>query len=68
MRMGRAGVLLVDGTAEEGVLAKRPQLLKGVLQLLMNRHMKMHFAHVHEQDLLLRFVELVTAITSDLPM
>jgi len=42
--------------------------LKGALQLLSNRHMLIRFAHVHERVLLLRYVELLTAITSDLPM
>jgi len=42
--------------------------VEGALQLLSNRHMKIRFAHVHERVLLLRYVELLTAITSDLPM
>ena len=42
--------------------------LRGALQLLSNRHMQIRFAHVHDQILLLRFVEILTAITSDLPM
>jgi len=43
-------------------------ILKGALQLLSNRHMLIRFAHVHARVLLLRVVELLTAITSDLPM
>ena len=42
--------------------------VKGALQLLMDRHMQTRFARVHERVLLLRSVELLTAITSDLPM
>jgi len=42
--------------------------VKGALQLPSNRHMLIRFAHVHERVLLLRYVELLTAITSDLPM
>jgi len=48
--------------------ALRGQWVKGALQLLSNRHMYIRFAHVHERVLLLRSVELLTAITSDLPM
>jgi len=43
-------------------------ILPGALQLLSNRHMKSRLAHVHERVLLLRSVELLTPITSDLPM
>jgi len=42
--------------------------VKGALQLRSNRHLLIRFAHVHERVLLLRFVKLLTAITSDLPM
>jgi len=42
--------------------------VKGALQLLSNRHVQIRFAHVHKRVLLLRNVELLTAITSDSPM
>ena len=42
--------------------------IKVALQLLSNRHMYIRFVHVHERILLLRFVELLREINSDLPM
>jgi len=45
-----------------------PKSLKGALQLLSKRHKKIRFAHVHEQVLLLRSVELLKAITGDVSM
>jgi len=43
-------------------------MVKGALQLLSKRHKYIRFAHAHERVLLLRFVQLLTAITDDLPM
>jgi len=43
-------------------------IVEGALQPLSNRQMQIRVAHVHERVLLLHYVELLTAITSDLPM
>jgi len=52
----------------DGQWTRLQRRVKGALQLRSKRHKQIRFAHVHERVLLLRSVELLTAITSDLTM
>jgi len=58
----------VGGRTVEEDMRVSFKLVKRALQLLSKRQKQFRFAHAHERILLLRSVELLTAITSDLPM